>query len=59
MYLPNFLIFYRTNYIIKVALIKLLEELITINKGERIKNYNIQKKLQDIRYFNGKKYKFK
>ena len=53
--------FYRMNYIIKeaLALTKLLEELITINKGERIKNYNIQKKLQDIRYFNGKKYKFK
>ena len=37
-------IFYCMNYIIKVALTKLLEELITINKGERIKNYNIQKK---------------
>ena len=40
------------NYIIKaLALTKLLEELITINKGERIKNYNIQKKSQDIKYF--------
>ena len=44
------------NYIIKVALTKLLEELITINKGERIKNYKIFKKNRKIlNIFNDKK----
>ena len=43
--LPYF--FYCINYIIKEA----LEELITINKGERIKNYKIFKKNRKIKFF--------